>query len=272
MLCCRQQAEASDDAVQAGSTSAAPAAARRTTADMATQCVLGDLDSEPFTAHTHESHKAQAESSGWGPTENSSVESTGLSGTGPAAQIRHASHALIQAQDHPTRGTDRHPWRDESGMLTKHPLQGVHYSDLEGLVTEDEAALQAEATAHSGSEHRLHAAPWGHQAGPVQERQQAAMPGRPKQGISLDEVSISVTAGGYESAPNEPPASWSVTSQGRASSRHAGPGGPGGPRGMTAAGGQSPYAIRSPLQSVHEELGIRTNSRQASSTGPPHLD
>ncbi|KAL3152951.1 hypothetical protein ABBQ38_011980 [Trebouxia sp. C0009 RCD-2024] len=256
----KQQAEAHDNAVQAEHTMAPPAVPRRTTADMATQCMLGDLDSEPFHAHAYQPHQAHAATSEWGiPFDSNSMETTGLLGTAPAVQHRHAPHGLIQAHDHPTSGTGRQPWQVESGMLTKHPLPGVHYSDLEGTVTEDEAA------ACLGAEPHPHAVPWGQSAGPVREHQQAAVPSHLKPGVSSDEVSISVTAGGLESAPTDSSTSWTVNSQGRASSRHAGPGGPG----ALVAGGHSPYAVRSPLQSIHEEHGIKPNSRRASSTGGP---
>lgn len=260
--------------MQADHIIASPAVPRRTTADMATQCMLGDLDSEPFHAHAYQPHQAHAATSEWGiPVDDSSMESTGLLGTAPAAQHRHAPHGLIQAHDHSTRGMDRQAWQVESGMLTKHPLSGVHYSGLEGTVTEDEAVSQkhSEAAAHVGAGPHPHAILWGHSAGPVREHQQAAVPSHLKQGVSSDEVSISVIAGGLESAPIDSSTSWTVNSQGRASSRHAGPGGPGAPGSTLVAGGHSPYAVRSPLHSIHEEHSIRPNSRRASSTGWPHL-
>ncbi|KAL3152956.1 hypothetical protein ABBQ38_011985 [Trebouxia sp. C0009 RCD-2024] len=157
---------------------APPAVPRRTTADMATQCMLGDLDSEPFHAHAYQPHQAHAATSDWGmPFDNSSMETTGLLRTAPAAQHRHAPHGLFQAQDHSSSGTDRQSWQVESGMLTKHPLPGVHYSDLEGTVTEDEAAAHLSADPHP------HAVPWGQSTGHVTEHQQAAVPSHLKQDL-----------------------------------------------------------------------------------------
>lgn len=268
LFCFRQQAEDAADAVQADATNAAPAVARRATADMGTQYMLGDLDSEPVTVHAHEPHRAHAAANTRGAVNNSSVESAGLLGSASAAQHSHAPQGLIQAHDHPIRGVDRPSWQAESGMLTKHALPIVHYSDLEGAVTEDEASLkQAEATALLGID-RPRALSWDHNSRSARQHQQAANSSQAKHGASADDVSISVTAGGQEYVPAGTPASWTDMHQGRASSRHAEPGG-NAPR---AAGGQSPYDVRSPLQSTHEEHGIRSRSLRASSTGGYHLD
>ena len=252
--------------MQAESTGAAPAAARRATADMATQYMLGDLDSEPVTAH--ELHKANAAANARGAVNNSSVESAGLLGTASAVHYRNAPQGLIQAHDHPIRGVDRPSWQAESGMLTKHALPIVHHSDLEGAITEDEASLKhAEVTALLGID-RPHAISWDQNCGPARQHRQAAGDSQAKHGFSADDVSISVTAGGHEYLPAGTPASWTDMHQGRASSRHAGAGGTGAPRGAAgAAGSQSPYNIRSPLPSTHEEHGSRSRSLRLSSTG-----
>ena len=268
MLSFRQQAEAAADVMQADSSNAVPAVARRATADMGTQYMLGDLDSKPVTAQANELHRAHDTGNARGPVNNSSVESAGLLGSASAAQHSHAPQGLIQAHDHPIRGVGRPPWQAESGMLTKHALPIVHHSDLEGAVTEDEAALnQAEATARLGID-RPHAFPWDHNPRPFKQQHQAAKISQAKHGVSTDDVSILVTAGGQEYVPAGTLASWTDMHHGRASSRHAGPECTA-PR---AAGGQSPYDTRSPLQSTHEEHGIRSRSLRASSTGECHLD
>ena len=267
MLAFRQQAEAAANVMQADSTNAVPVVARRATADMATQCTLGDLDSEPVTAHAHESHRAHTAANARGHVNNSSVESTGLFGPASAAQHRHAPKGLIQAHDHTIRGTDRPMWQAESGMLTKHALPVVHHSDLEGAVTEDEASQkQAEATALLGID-RPHVASWDQSSRLARQHQQTAGSSQAKHCVSADDVSILVTGGGQDYAPAGTPASWTDMHPGRASFIHAGPGGTA-PR---AAGGQSPCDIRSPLQSTQEEHGIRSRSLRPSSTGGHHL-
>ena len=271
MLCFREQTEAAANAMQADPTNAVPAVARRATADMATQYMLGDLDSEPVTAHARELHSAHA-ANVRGPVNHSSVESAEVLGAASAAQHRHASHGLIQAHDHPIRGADRPSRQAESGMLTKHANPVVHHSDLEGAVTEDEASLkQAEVTALLGID-RPHPVSWDQSSRLARKHQQTAGSHQAKNSVSADDVSILVTAGSQEYAPSGNPASWTDMHKGKASSRHAGSGGTA-PRAATGpAGGQSPYDIRSPLQSTHEEHAMRSRSLRPSSTGEYYLD
>lgn len=270
LLCCREQAEATANVIQADSHNAAPAVTRRTTADIATQYMLGDLDSEPVIAHAHELHKAHAAANTHGFIHNSNVESAGLLGSASAAQHRHTPHELIQAQDYPNRGgVDGPSWQAESGMLTKHALSVVHCSELEGTITaaEDEAAQKQALLGIDPP----HAASW-YDARPVKQHQQA-MASQAKHGASTDDVSVSVTAEAHECMPAHNPGSWTDMHHGRASSRHAGPGGTGAPRGaVMTAGSQSPYAVRLPLHSIHEEHGIRAGSTSVSSSGRHHLD
>lgn len=279
MLFHRQQAQAAGEAMQADSTDAAAPVARRATADMGTQCMLDDSHPEPATAHTHDLHRAHAAANTRVSVHNSSVESVGLLGAASAAQHRKAPQGLIPAHDHPTRGVyrptwhvDRPMWQAESGMLTKHALPVVHHSDLEGAVTEDEASQkQAEATSLLGID-RPHVVSWDHSPQPARQHPHAAGVSQATHGVSPDDVSISVTAGGHEYLPAGTPAPWTDMHQGRASSRFEGPGGAGAPRGaVEAAGGQSPYDVRSPLHSIHEEHGIRPRSLRPSSTGEYHL-
>ena len=271
MVSFRQQAEAAANVLQAESTSAAPAVARRATADMATQYMLGDLDSEPVSARAHELHGARTAANARGLVNNSSVESAGLLGAASAAEHRHAPQGLIQAHDHPVGGVDRPSRQAESGMLTKQALPVVHHSDLEGAVTEDEASLkQAEVTALLGID-RPHAPSWDN-SGPARQHWQAAGHSQAKHGVNADDVSISVTAGGQEYVPADTPASWVDMHLSRASAKHSGPGGTAPRAAVGAAGGQSPYDIRSPLQSTHEEHGIRSGSLRPSSAGRYHLD
>lgn len=279
VLCDRQQTQAAGEAMQADSTDAAAPVARRATADMGIQCMLEDLHSEPVIAHTHELHTAHAAANTRGSVHNSSVESVGLLGAASAAQHRKAPQGLIQAHDHPTRGVDRPTWQvdrptwqAESNMLTKHALSVVHHSDLEGAVTEDEASQkQAEATSLLGID-RPHIVSWEHSPQPARQHSQGAGVSQATHGASPDDVSISVTAGGHEYLSAGTPASWTDMHQGRACSRYGGPGGAGAPKGAVgAAGGQSPYDVRSPLHSTHEEHASRPRSLRPSSTGECRL-
>ena len=270
----RQEAQAAGEAMQADSTNAAVPVARRATADMGTQCMLDDSRSEPDVTHTHELHRAHAAANTRGSVHNSSVESVGLLGAASAAQHRKAPQGLIPAHDHPTRGVDRPTWQldrpvwqAESGVLTKHALPIVHHSDLEGAVTEDEASQKQEATSLLGTD-RSHAVSWDQSSQPARQHPHAAGVSQATHGVSPDDVSILVTAGGHEYSPASTPASWTDMHQGRASSRYGGPGGAGAPRGAVgAAGGQSPYDVRSPLHSTHEEGGSRPRSLRPSSAG-----
>ena len=261
---CREQAEANADVLQAASQMAAPAAARRTTADMATQYMLGDLDSEPVTAHVHE-QKAAAKATETGAT--SHVMPSGLQATAPAGHRSGAPEGVIQAQNYPSTASDRQHERIVPGMMTKHRATDVAYSQLKGEATaaEDEA-LQAETKALLAQD-SPHAAYWDESPQAANQNCKAREQFPSKPSFNADDISISVMTGARELEPAATPASRAHANQEGASGRHAAIRHASLSRGRGGTGGQSPATVRSPLQSIQEEHGTKPSSACASSTG-----
>ncbi len=283
---CRREAEASIGAVQAVADTVAALHVphtRRTTAETATQYMLGDLDSEPLTAHAHarQRQESQALARASIDTTASEEEPSGPFAHGPVGLHRHALAGLICAQGQPSRAFDR---GHESDRMSKHPLPEVKYSELEGTVTaaEDEEMLGRAAVALAAGN-----SPNNQSYESVNQHQQSTLGTRQSPaGVSPDGISILVMAGSNDQQPGgtlssqadpgpqshaDTASAWHVISGGRTDGRTAL--GYGGEEGLDAsrgrAGGQSMThpAARSPLQSIHEDHEMGHRSTRASSTG-----
>ena len=266
VLTCREQAEANADVLQAASNMAAPAATRRTTADMATQYMLGDMDSEPVTACAHEQQTA-AKARRTGTT--SQVMPSRLHPAAPAAHHSSTPKDLIQAHDYLTTASDRQHEDSKPGMMSKDNGTDIAYSQLDATVTaaEDEASQRQAETKALLAPDSPHAALWGDSPQAAQQSQQAGVQFSTKSSVNTDDISIYVTAGAHELESSAAPASRAHTSHREASGRHAGLTHASLSSGRGGVGAQSPATVRSPLQSVHEEHGTRPSSARASSTG-----
>ena len=241
----------------------APGSARRSTADIATQYVLADLDSEPLSAHAHKHQRSHSPRTVRASKSESNVVSTRLAASEDIRQLK-SPQGLIKAQDLSSWPLHKH--KDTAGMLTEHPFPDVAYSELEGSATamEDQALQQqAEVKALQGANpHRAAASAQTTKA--AAGSQQAAQSSPAKAAVDAADISISVMAGSHDGVPPGNPTTWVDANWGRASATH----GAGAQRVKGSLGGQSPSAVRSPLHSVHEEHGMYS---RASSTGIFHL-
>ena len=302
-LCCRQQAEASKAALQAAADTVAAISTphkRRTTAETATQYMLGDLDSEPLTAIGHAQQRQEAQSLARlsigtsasdydppGPPDSAlsglhREASAGLHGyaqmghghfpVGPHghALLEHGLKGLVQAQSQPSKAFDRGHESFEGHRPSTHPMPDVKYSELERQVTEAEdeemqrqasvMPLPAGAGPHGQQQPLSQSQPWGSWRN-KQYQQPSSGTHQAPAGTPPDGISILVMAGSQD------PVQGGDLSDGRSGPRFAGQAGLDGGKGR-AGGQQMPsHRVRSPLQSVHEDHGMGRRSGRASSTG-----
>ena len=246
---------------------------RRTTAETATQYMLGDLDGEPLTAHAHARQGQEAWSLARASLESTATEDEslglcdaalsgkaslrlyahtpaehGLSHGGPRGHALSgapgkALTGLVQAQSQPSKAFDRAHEGSEGGPHTHHPLPDVRYSDLEGTVTaaeDEEMQRQASVTpSPGGSPHDPHGQPWGlHPDKQYHPSAHGAL--QNSAGATPDGISILVTAG------------HDITQSGGTSTMQA---------------GYALQRVRSPLQSINEDHEMGHKSARASGTG-----
>ena len=236
-LCCRQQAQASKAALQAAADTVAAISTphkRRTTAETATQYMLGDLDSEPLTAFGHAQQRQEAQSLARlsvgtfasdddqsGPPESAL---SGLHGEASAGLYRYAQtghghfpvgphgHAplghglkgLIQAQSQPSKAFDRGREGFEAHKSSTHPMPDVKYSEIERQVTEAEdeemqrqasvMPLPAGAGPHGQQQSLSQSQPWGSWSN-KQHQQPSSGARQAPAGTAPDGISILVMAG-----------------------------------------------------------------------------
>ena len=255
--------------MQAAANIAAPYNPHRTTADIATQYVLADLDSEPLGAHGHQQLEVQNRVAALRSGVQTDSPPTRPSGFASTEQLRDSPEALTQAQDYPSRVSTSA--QADSHMLTQQYLRDTAYSLLEDTVTVAEVKAmhkQAESKALLGRSH----SPDAHWVRNVntqaaQQHQQAAGRVASKAADDTDDISILVTAACNEDALPESALQWTLSSPGNTSARRVGSGGVNPLRSRVGLGVASPYAVRSPLQSIHKEHSSRPSSARASSTG-----
>ena len=300
MLCCSQQAQASKAALQAAADTVAAISTphkRRTTAETATQYMLGDLDSEPLTAFGHAQQRQQAQSLARlsvgtsafdddpsGPPESAlsglhGEASAGLFGcarTGHEhlpvrphhAPSGHGLKGLIQAQSQPSKAFDRGREGFEAHKSSTHPMPDVKYSESEHHVTEaEDEEMQRQASVMPtpadagpcGQQQSLsQPQPWGSWSN---KQYQKPSSGARQAGTAPDDISILVMAGPQDTVPS------GEMSDGRNSPGFAGQTGLDVSKGR-AGGQQMPsHRVRSPLQSIHEDHEMGRRSGRASSTG-----
>ncbi len=305
MLCCRQQAEASKAALQAAADTVAAISTphkRRTTAETATQYMLGDLDSEPLTAIGHAQHRQEAQSlarlsvstsaSDYDPSGPPESALSGLHGEASAGLYGHAQtghgqlpvgphgHApsghglkgLIQAHSQPSKAFDRGPQGFEGHRSSTRPMPDVKYSELERQATEaEDEEMQRQASAmpmpagagpHGQQQSLSQSQPWGSQSNKQYHQQPSSGARQAPAGTAPDGISIIVMAGPQDAG----------VPGGNLSDGRSGPGvgdqiGLDGAKGR-AGGQQMPsHRVRSPLQSIHEDHEMGRRSGRASSTG-----
>lgn len=303
MFCYRQQAEASKAALQAAADTVAAISTphkRRTTAETATQYVLGDLDSEPLTAIGHAQQRQEAHSLARlsigtfasdddpsGPPESAlsglhGEASAGLYGYAQTGyghyQVGPHGHAapgnglkgLVQAQSQPSKAFDRGREGFEAHKSSTHPMPDVKYSEIERQVTEAEdeemqrqasvMPLPAGAGPHGQQQSLSESQPWGSWSN-KQYQQSSSGARQAPAGTAPDGISMLVMAGPQDPVPG-----------GNVSDGRNGPGfgvqtGLDGSKGR-AGGQQMPsHRVRSPLQSIHEDHEMGRRSGRASSTG-----
>ena len=303
VLCCRQQAEGSKAALQAAADTVAAISTphkRRTTAETATQYMLGDLDSEPLTAIGHAQQRQEAQllarlsvgtaASVYDPSGPPESALPGLHGEASAglygyAQTGHGhlpvgphGHAppghglkgLIQAQSQPSKAFDRGHEGCEGHKTSTHPMPDVKYSEIEHQVTEAEdeemqrqasvMPLPAGAGPHGQQQSLSQSQPWG-SWGNKQYHQPSSGTNQAPAGTAPDGISILVMAGSQD------PVQGGDLSDGRSGPEFAGQAGLDGAKGR-AGGQQMPsHRVRSPLQSIHEDHEMGRRSGRASSTG-----
>ena len=291
--CCRQQAEANIGAVQAAADTAAAVTTprnRRTTAETATQYMLGDLDCEPLDAYAHARQSQEAESLARASIDTRPTEDdpAGLYQDAPAGVYAksappglHGSAftGLIQAQSEPLKAFDR--GRKESEGMIDHPMPDVRYSELEGTITaaeDEEMQRQAFDTALRGGDR-----PHDQQAQCWQAAKQHQQPSLGAvQAHPVASISVSVMAGATEVLPHGQLSSQAGFGlESRADSPSAWHGIPGGRTAAESENGtglnmrrvqlvgqtQASQRIRSPLQSIHEDHEIGPRSARTSATG-----
>lgn len=276
--CFRQQAEAGIGAVGAAAATMVAISSphkRRTTAETATQYMLGDLDGEPLTAHAHARQGQEARSLARASLESTATEDEspglcdaalsgkaslrlyahtpaehGLSHGGPRGHALSGASGkaltgLVQAQSQPSKAFDRGHEGSEVGPHTHHPLPDVKYSEIEGTVTaaEDEE-MQRQAAIMSPLANSPHGQPSPAQPRglhPDKQYQPSAHgPLQNPAGATPDGISILVTAG------------HDIAQSGGTSIVQAGYG---------------LQRVRSPLQSIQEDHEMGHRSARASGTG-----
>ncbi|DBA70723.1 TPA: hypothetical protein ACH3X2_012094 [Trebouxia sp. C0005] len=302
----RQQAQASKAALQAAADTVAAISTphkRRTTAETATQYMLGDLDSEPLTAFGHAQQRQEAQSlarlsigtsasdddPSWPPESalsglhgEASAGMYGYAQTGhghlPAGPHGHAPSGhglkgLIQAQGQPSKAFDRGRKGFEAHKSSTHPMPDVKYSEIECQVTEAEdeemqrqasvMPLPAGAGPHGQRQSLSQSQPPGSWSN-KQYQQSSSGARQAPIGTASDNINILVMAG-----PQDAGVPGSNLSDGR-----NGPGF-GGPTGLDSskgrAGGQQlpSHRVRSPLQSIHEDHEMGRRSGGVTGTGSP---
>ena len=187
---------------------------RRTTAEQATQYVLGDLDAEAVAfvpAHTHleqSSERDAANSLASHVTEEDAIgllagayESSGLHGRAPDRHVARRQHGdvltgLAPAQQQPSSTSYPDSPIPKASRMTKQPLSDVPYSEREGSIT----ATGKEAK-HSGA--AVNNAWSGHQQPQQHHQQQQHQQQKQHSGgvrdtvltAAPDSISIAVSAG-----------------------------------------------------------------------------
>ena len=192
---CRQHAQASLGAVQAAASTVAAMTApqiRRTTAEQATQYVLGDLDSEPVAflpSHPYHQKRSTEPSFALPVTEEESIGllSEGTSGQRGAAPGRHASRGqhstALTGQQSPSIFPSK---SSNASRITKQPFSEISYSELESNVkAAEEDAKQSRESVYS---------PWSGQ----QQQQHLPVVQHGDSSVAPDSISIAVSAGSVQ--------------------------------------------------------------------------
>ena len=251
---CRQQAQESVGAVSETVAAMTASHTRRTTAEISTQYMLGDLDAEPLTAHAHAWQLQNANCL--------SIDSSGSEGE-PAGQQEDALAGLTQTHTrNPHEGFD-------NDKLTQHSLRSSRQEEAVTAANHDQGNIPVSVDGKNfPSGQQCQPLAWG-SANPPQKYPSGD--GSSPAGTPADSVSISVMAGsndastgttagfGLEPQANSPPA-WhgappplSGRSRGRAVSEYSADMGQDVSKGRAGRSySMAPHAW-SPLRSIQED-------------------